>query len=339
MPNEEHLRILRQGVDAWNKWRTEHPKIQPNLSGVNLDMADLSGADLSRVNLIRANLSGVNLDMADLSGADLSRAILIRADLSGAILYMADLSGAYLNGANLSRANLSAADLSRADLSGAGFKEAGIGWTTFGNVDLSIATGLDSVRHVGPSTIGVDTLYLSGGRIPEVFLRNAGVPEQLIAYLPSLLGRAIDFYSCFISYSTKDQEFAERLHASLQTKGVRCWFAAKDMRIGDKIRDRLDQSIRGHDKLLLILSAHSVASEWVEDEVNTAFEEERRRQKTVLFPVRLDDAVFETKEPWAAKVRQRYIGDFRQWERPDEYRKALERLLRDLESETEPGPD
>ena len=53
----------------------------------------------------------------------------------------------------------------------------------------------------------------------------------------------------------------------------------------------LDQSIRLHDKLLLILSRHSIGSEWVEDEVTTAFEEERKRGKTVLFPVRLDNTV------------------------------------------------
>jgi hypothetical protein len=44
--------------------------------------------------------------------------------------------------------------------------------------------------------------------------------------------------------ANKDQEFAERLHAELQAKGVRCWFSPEDMKIGDKIWDRLDQSIQ-----------------------------------------------------------------------------------------------
>jgi hypothetical protein len=78
-----------------------------------------------------------------------------------------------------------------------------------------------------------------GGRIPEAFLRGAGVPDEFIAYIRSLAGRGIEFYSCFISYSSKDQVFAERLHADLQAKGVRCWFAPEDMKIGDKIWDRL----------------------------------------------------------------------------------------------------
>jgi len=62
----------------------------------------------------------------------------------------------------------------------------------------------------------------------------------LIEYLPSLLNQAIQHYSCFISYSAKDQDFAERLHADLQNKGVRCWFAPHDMPIGGKIRDEID---------------------------------------------------------------------------------------------------
>jgi hypothetical protein len=65
-----------------------------------------------------------------------------------------------------------------------------------------------------------------------------------------------------------------------------------------------------------------------------AFEEERRRGQLVLFPVRLDDAVFDTDEPWAGKLRDnRNIGDFRRWKEHDAYTKALERLLRDLRVE------
>jgi hypothetical protein len=80
----------------------------------------------------------------------------------------------------------------------------------------------------------------------------------------------------------------------------------------------------------------------VEDEVTKAFEEERQRGGVVLFPVRLDDAVFETKEAWAAKLRaNRHIGDFRAWKDHDvyqrTYQRTLERLLRDLRVETTQG--
>ena len=166
--------------------------------------------------------------------------------------------------------------------------------------------------------------------MPLAFLRGVGLPDSLIEYLPSLLNQAIQHYSCFISYSTKDQEFAERLHADLQNKGVRCWFAPHDLRIGDKILDEIDAAIRLRDKVLLILSEHSIKSDWVEDEVTAGFEEESKRGQIVLFPVRLDEIVMETKEAWAAKLRARLIGDFRRWKDHDAYTQRLERVLRDL---------
>jgi hypothetical protein len=149
----------------------------------------------------------------------------------------------------------------------------------------------------------------------------------------SLTGAAFDFYSVFISYSSADQAFAERLHAGLQAKAVRCWFAPEDLKIGDKFRSRIDESIRFHDKLLLVLSRDSIPSQWVEKEVETAFERERRENRVVLFPIRLDDEVLHTNEAWAADIRRtRHIGDFTKWENHADYSKAFERLLCDLKA-------
>jgi hypothetical protein len=55
--------------------------------------------------------------------------------------------------------------------------------------------------------------------------------------------------------------------------------------------DAIDEAIRHRDKLLLILSKASIASEWIEDEVNKAYAEERSRKDTVLFPIRMDSTV------------------------------------------------
>jgi hypothetical protein len=84
----------------------------------------------------------------------------------------------------------------------------------------------------------------------------------------------------------------------------------------------------------VVLSEHSIHSAWVEKEVEMAFEEEGKRQKTVLFPVRLDAAVMETDQAWAADIRRtRHIGDFENWKDHDAYQQAFERLLRDLKEE------
>ena len=133
------------------------------------------------------------------------------ADLS-----MANLSGAALSGATLSEANLWMTNLHWASLTNTDFNLTRIDWTVFGDVDLSKAKGLETVIHTGPSTIGIDTLYRSRGNLPEVFLRGCGVPDAMITFARSLVGNAIEYYSCFISYSSLDQVFAERLHTDLR---------------------------------------------------------------------------------------------------------------------------
>jgi hypothetical protein len=149
----------------------------------------------------------------------------------------------------------------------------------------------------------------------------------------SLVGKAIDLYSCFISYSSKDDAFAQHLHADLQHQGVRCWFAPEDLKIGDKFRMRIDESIRVYDKLMVVLSENSIRSRWVEEEVEAGFEKEDQQKKLVLFPIRLDDALMVTDQAWAASLRRtRHIGDFRAWKDHDQYQKSFERLLRDLKA-------
>ncbi len=134
------------------------------------------------------------------------------------------------------------------------------------------------------------------GPLPLAFLRGVGLPNNLIEYLTSLLDQPIQLYSCFISYSSKDDEFARRLHADLQNKSVRCWFAPEDMKTGDRIDNTIDAAIRLRDKRLLVLSETSMTSAWVAKEVHTALAEEEQHGRPVLFPIRLDGAVMDTTE-------------------------------------------
>jgi uncharacterized protein YjbI with pentapeptide repeats len=359
MANDAHLSILKEGVSAWNRWREENPDIRPDLSHsylhnaklseANLSWADLFGAFFSEADLYRADLSGADLGAARLPGANLSEAdlhgaLLRNADLHGARLSRVDLSKADLGGVNLAFVDLSEANLSEADLFDSNISRANLerldlthsrmGGTILGSVDLSEARGLETVKHSGPSTIGIDSIFYSKGQVPEIFLRGAGVPEGFITYMKSLVGNPIEYYSCFISYSSKDEEFAKRLHADLQAKNVRCWFAPEDLKIGERFRPKIDEAIRLHDKLLLVLSRSSVASPWVETEVESAFEREHKEGRTVLFPIRLDNGVMETGEAWAADIRRRrHIGDFSEWKNQDSYQEGFARLLRDLKAE------
>jgi len=124
------------------------------------------------------------------------------------------------------------------------------------------------------------------------------------------------------------------LHADLVAKNLRCWFAPEDLKIGDRFQERIEESVRLFDKVMIVLSEASVQSAWVAREVNAAMEREGREKCTVLFPIRIDDAVMDANQPWAADIRRtRHIGDFRGWENHPSYVKSLDRLLRDLKSE------
>jgi hypothetical protein len=158
----------------------------------------------------------------------------------------------------------------------------------------------------------------------------------------SLVGTAFEFYSCFISYSSRDQEFAQRLYADLQAKGVRCWFAPHDVQAGKKLHEQIDHAIRNHEKVLLVLSPDSMNSEWVKTEIAKARKREVEEKKQILFPIRLMD--FEVIRKWecfdadtgkdsARELREYFIPDFSKWADHHSYQKAFEKLLKDLKGE------
>jgi hypothetical protein len=309
MANDEHVEILARGVTGWHAWRSKNRRVSPDLSRVEFVDADLQGVDLHSVNFSDTNLSATNL-------------------------YLADLSGAKLYGANLTRADLNMAVLLDAELAAALF-----GRTKLAALDLRRAKGLEAARHQGPSSIGIDTVFASDGKIPEPFLKGVGVPDTFIAFIRSLAANPIKFYSCFISYSTKDEVFANRLYDELQAR-VRCWFAPQDIQGGKKIHEQIDEAIQAHDRLLIILSEHSMKSEWVKTEITKARRREVKENRRVLFPIRL--VSFQALQAWecfdadlgkdsAKEIRQFYVPDFSRWrEGREEYLREVDRLLRDL---------
>jgi len=195
-----------------------------------------------------------------------------------------------------------------------------------------------------PSTVGIDTIFASKGKIPESFLRGCGVPESFITQMHALVGAedGIQFYSCFISYSSKDEEFARRLHGKMRDAHLRVWFAPEDMKSGAKLHEQIETAIRVYDKLLIVLSEASLESEWVMTELRKAFKAERREGRRKLFPVRLVD--METIQAWecfdadsgkdlATELREYFIPDFSDWKNHDKFEDAFARLLKDLRAD------
>jgi thymidine kinase len=139
------------------------------------------------------------------------------------------------------------------------------------------------------------------------------------------------YCSCFISYSTKDKQFADQLHEDLNKNNVNSWYAPKDLRIGDDILDTINEAIRRKDRHIIIFSSNALKSDWVENEVKLAFAEERVQKKKFLFPIRLDNSVMSSKKSWASLIREtRYIGDFTNWKSKKIYRESFMKLLDDI---------
>ncbi|HTI09182.1 MAG TPA: toll/interleukin-1 receptor domain-containing protein [Puia sp.] len=313
MSNQDHFNILRSGVKEWNEWRKSVPGIRPNLEGF-----DLSDLNLSGVNFFDTNLYDVRFEKVNLTSACLDEAGIYGTFFRDCILRATS------------------------------FNRCTLGFCTFINMDLRGARGLDNVTYVGPSSIDINTIYKSQGKFPPDFLRESGVPEELINYIPSLLGarEPFQFYSCFISYSSKDENFAKRLHSRMRDEKLQVWFAPEDIKGGKKIYDQIESAIHIHDRLLLVISEESMQSEWVFTEIKNAFREEKQHGRRKLFPIRLVD--FDKIKEWklidsdwgkdlAAEIRSYHIPDFSNWKDHDAFELAFSRLLRDLKAEEKNG--
>jgi uncharacterized protein YjbI with pentapeptide repeats len=129
MANNQHVEILKQGVEVWNRWRKDNPGVTPDLAGFNFREDEEGGgnfsfgppmgpdnalisAELKGIDLSHANLTGAKLYNIDFSSANFQKANLSEADLVQSLFYKSDLSFTHLNDANLSEACFDEADLS-----------------------------------------------------------------------------------------------------------------------------------------------------------------------------------------------------------------------------------
>lgn len=320
-----------------------------NLSEARLDGANCLEADFDSAILWwsrcwgatfdGANFCGVSMQSADLSYSKCNHANFEYADLQAATFYLSKLNGASFYNARLFHTNFNNADLDNSD-----FTNSHMGRTIFANNKLNKVSGLETVRHYESTTIGIETLYISEGRIPDLFLSGCGVPDDFISQAQALVTATdvIQFYSCFISYSSKDDEFAKRLSSRMRDDGLRVWFAPEEMKGGHKIYEQIDRAIQVHDRLLIVLSEESLNSEWVKTEIRKARRAELTERRRKLFPISL--IPFEVIRGWecfdtdtgkdlGVEIREYFIPDFTNWKDHDAFEQAYRRLLNDLKIE------
>ncbi len=283
------------------------------LNGANLRGANLTGADLSDADLDRAILSDANLTGANLTGANLARVNFTGANLTDANLTGANLNRAALNRVNMANSTLQATDFyeavfNNAVLTGANFDGAIVGYTVFQNCDFSGAVGLENVRHDAPSTIGVDTLYRSGGHIADAFLRSTGLPEALCGFQQTILDGPTFPGDCFISCSSQDTPFAQTLMADLQGKGIRCWVFSEEAR-GSALVERhstsdqeeVERWVRDYDKLVVVCSEAALDSETVRNDITQA------QDRWLLFLVSPDGALAQSRGRLARTLSSEHV--------------------------------
>jgi uncharacterized protein YjbI with pentapeptide repeats len=304
-----------------------------NLSGANLRRASLDKATLRGASFYGATLDGARLEAADLSTAYLGGAHLKLTNLHGADLSFVDLSGATLFLADLSNADLTRANFTRAILDEADFTRATLGWTIFGSVNLSAVKGLDSISHHGALVLDIETLLRSARNLPASFLQAANLAPDIIASLAKM--PSLDPYTWCICASSLDHEFVTSLHASLQKKGIRCWYVLVDQLPEEKQQEHLDELIRLHDQLLLVCSKHSVSNDWMRYVVETVQRCEQRENKKLLQLISLDYAVIKSQEDWAVNMQQEQaLVDVSMWQQDsNSYGRVVNHLVKSFREE------
>lgn len=367
MASSDHIQRLAKGAESWNRWRKDNPSLQPDLAGCVLGEvvgrdADLTGIDLSGADLTSANLTGISLggddwtgselllasegitevESANVPGASFRRARLSKANLHGNYLFMVDLSEATLVEADLRQADLSLADLRSADLTaanlaGASMRRAKLEGACLSGVDLTNA------RHLRTANVGEGCrldreAVLKSGLLPIEFMRRCGLSDEMIAEAREALGVPRGFLSCFLSHSTHDRALADRLRQGLARHGVKCWYAPTDMgacgdskKSREQIRDELETMIDMYDRTVVVLSEHSICSEWVETEVRAAAgtsPDWARVNQLVL--IRIDTAHERVHGDWKWLLAGQVVIDFAKWNEPGKYDAALQQLVQVL---------
>lgn len=131
----------------------------------------------------------------------------------------------------------------------------------------------------------------------------------------------------FISHSSKDKMFVERLIADLRNAGVDIWLDKAEIGVGDSIIEKINAGLNESDYVAVVLSPNSISSRWVQQELNAAYISSLDKQNKVVLPILIENVEI------PPLIRDRHYADFR-----TDYNAGLNALLNVLRQETDAVP-
>ena len=93
---------------------------------------------------------------------------------------------------------------------------------------------------------------------------------------------------CFVSYSSKDKKFAERLAMDLSTNNVSLFFDRWEIKVGDSIVEKINAALGNMSNLIIVLSQESVRSNWVKKELSSAIMKKLSNESVRILPVLIE---------------------------------------------------
>ncbi|MBL8987389.1 MAG: toll/interleukin-1 receptor domain-containing protein [Gemmatimonadetes bacterium] len=93
-------------------------------------------------------------------------------------------------------------------------------------------------------------------------------------------------HDVFISYSTRDQATALAVVNGLESAGIRCWIAPRDIKAGDVWAQAIVSAIAASRAMVLVFSSHANRSSHVVNEVDAAI-----RKGAIVVPFRIEDVM------------------------------------------------
>lgn len=91
--------------------------------------------------------------------------------------------------------------------------------------------------------------------------------------------------SIFLSHTSVDKPFVEKLAKDLTRLGINAWFDKWNIKIGESITWKIDEGIRENEYLGIILSPEALNSEWVKSELGAAWAKQMQLRKVFVLPI------------------------------------------------------